>query len=242
MLHGFGGSHADWNGIVPALAQTARTLAYDLPGHAGSLDFPGAGPAKLAARAILAHMADRGFGRVHIAGHSMGGAIAALMAIAAPERIASLTLLAPGGFGEEINGPLLRRYAAATGASEIRACLARMSGPGHMVSDRSVADRLAVRALPGQSRKLQEIAAHITRDDRQGAIPREALAGLTMPVAVLWGTEDPVLPFRQAEALPPSFQLHEIGNAGHMLIDEAPRPVAASILAMLDPVRRHGGS
>ena len=60
--------------------------------------------------AISADLAARGLNRVHIAGHSMGGAVAALLAIGEPEHFASVTLFAPGGFGEQIAGPLLRRY------------------------------------------------------------------------------------------------------------------------------------
>ncbi|WP_315925656.1 alpha/beta fold hydrolase [Mesorhizobium sp. SP-1A] len=237
LLHGFGGSGADWAGLVPRLSEAAHVLVYDLPGHGGSLDHPGSGGARNAARAILADLDARGIEHAHVAGHSMGGAVAALMAIAAPERIASLTLLAPGGFGEEIAATLLRRYAAAAGAEDIRACLAEMSGPGHEVPERSVEERLAARQRPGQTARLVEIASAMTRDGRQGMIPRELLAGLKMPVSVLWGTLDPVLPPGQAADLPPAFRLRRIPGAGHMLIDEAPGAVMETILAALGPER-----
>jgi len=226
---------------LPALAARARTLAFDLPGHGLSLDFPGAGPAKLAAGAVLAEMDARSLARAHLAGHSMGGAVAVLMALSAPERVASLTLLAPGGFGEEINAPLLRRYAAATEAADIRACLAEMSGPGHDVPQQAVNMRVAMRALPGQAQKLVEIAAAMTRGDRQGRIPREMLAGLSMPVSVAWGSHDRVLPVSQADDLPPAFRLHRVEGAGHMLIDEAPDLAASLILAAVEQAERESG-
>ncbi|MGT2467378.1 alpha/beta fold hydrolase [Mesorhizobium atlanticum] len=97
------------------LAAEARVLAYDLPGHSHSLQCEGMGGAKPAARAILADLAARQLTKVHLVGHSMGGAVATLMALADSGRVASLTLLAPGGFGPEINAALLRRYAAASG-------------------------------------------------------------------------------------------------------------------------------
>jgi pyruvate dehydrogenase E2 component (dihydrolipoamide acetyltransferase) len=159
----------------------------------------------------------------------MGGAVAVLMALAAPERVASLALLAPGGFGEAINGPLLRRYAAAMDEGEIRDCLAAMSGPHARLPDESVGIYLAMRNRPGQREKLVEIAAAITRDDRQGVIPRHLLATLSMPVAVLWGTHDPVLPVSQAEHLPENFLLRRVPDAGHMLIGEAPGLVSELI-------------
>jgi pyruvate dehydrogenase E2 component (dihydrolipoamide acetyltransferase) len=236
-VHGFGADHHAWNAIAASLPQGARTLAYDLPGHGLSLEAQGAGSAKFAARTILADLARRGIDTVHVVGHSMGGAVAALMALTEPQRIATLTLLAPGGFGPEIDGPLLRRYAEATTAEEIRACLAAMSGEGAKISDEGIGPYLAMRSRPGQRQKLVEIAAAITKGDRQGMIPRELLASLTMPVTVLWGTHDPVLPFAQADNLPAQFTLRAVEDAGHMLIGETPELVHEAIFANLaDPV------
>jgi Predicted hydrolases or acyltransferases (alpha/beta hydrolase superfamily) len=229
LLHGFGGCHDIWREVTAALAPDIRTLAYDLPGHGLSLDFPGSGPARTAARAVLVDLAARGIGRVHVAGHSMGGAVAALMALAEPETIASLTLLAPGGAGPEINGPLLRRYAAAADRREIRACLAAMSAPQSPPPERIVGVLAEARRRPGQLRKLVEIAAVMTRDERQGVIPREQLDTLNMPVMVVWGTDDPVLPVTQADSLPAHFHIHHVLDAGHMLVEEVPGVVTQAL-------------
>ncbi|UVK47076.1 alpha/beta fold hydrolase [Mesorhizobium sp. AR07] len=229
LLHGFGGCHDVWREVISSLAPSRRTLAYDLPGHGLSLDFPAAGPAKVAARAVLADLSERALKRVHLVGHSTGGAVAMLMALAAPEKIASLTLLAPGGLGPEINGPLLRRYAGAKDRSEIRACLAAMSGPRSLAPERVVDLLCEMRGRPGQLEKLVAIAAAMTMDDRQGVIPHDRLDGLTMPVMVVWGTDDAVLPFAQADGLPAHFHVHHVLEAGHMLAEEAPDLVAEII-------------
>lgn len=229
LLHGFGGHHRVWYDIQPALSRDARTLAYDLPGHGASLDFPGAGPATVAAKAVLADLTARGIGKAHFVGYSLGGAIAALIALRAPDAAASLTLLAPGGFGPEINAPLLRRYAAATGADELRPVMSEMAAPGFLMPTKYVASLAAVRQLPGQREKLEEIVALITRDDRQGEIPRSALAGLEMPVSLVWGTADPVLPFSQTRNLPPSFGLRALEGAGHQLLVEAEKTVVQEV-------------
>jgi pimeloyl-ACP methyl ester carboxylesterase len=225
-LHGFGGSHDAWRAVADALAEEHRTIAYDLPGHGRSLHWPDAGPPKVAVGAVFSDLDARGIRTAHFVGHSMGGAIAALAAIGQPDRVASLTLLAPGGFGEEINGPLLRRYAAARSADEIRECLKAMSGPQAVISDETVRKAAEMRAIPGQTEKLVEIAATITRNDRQGAISRDDLSALPMPVAVAWSREDSVLPYSQAEKLPPHFVLHTIEEKGHLLPQEAPGLVA----------------
>ncbi len=232
-VHGFGADHRAWDAIAAPLAPDARTLAYDLPGHGLSLDAAGAGSAKFAARAILADLSARKISSVHVAGHSMGGTVAALMALAEPERIASLTLLAPGGFGPEINAPLLRRYARAADESELRACLSAMSGKNASVAGPVVRHHLGMRRRPGQIEKLVEIAAAITRDDRQGVIPPDVLKKLAMPATVLWGSDDPVLPFSQSESLPSHFKRLAVPGAGHMLASEAAERTSAAIRAQL---------
>lgn len=229
LLHGFGGHHRNWYDIQPAVARDARTLAYDLPGHGASLHYADAGPAMVAAKAVIADLAARGIGRAHISGHSMGGAIAVLIAMRAPELVASLTLLAPGGFGPEINADLLRRYAAATGADELRPIMSEMAAPGFVMPTKYVASLTAVRREPGQREKLEEIAALITKDGRQGEIPREAMAKLQMPVSLVWGTLDPVLPFSHSRDLPASWKLREMPGVGHQLLVEAEKTVVQEI-------------
>lgn len=235
LLHGFGGSHRVWNAVQDALSERATVIAYDLPGHGGSLGWPGGGPVKVAVRAILEDLSRRGLEKVHLAGHSMGGAIATLVAAGDPGRVASLTLLAAGGFGPEINGRLLTGYARARSEAELRAALEGMTGFNSPVTEEMVDGLLELRAIPGQTEKLIEICGLICRDGKQGAFPREMLAGLTMPVTVAWGKLDSVLPFHQTDDLPPAFALHRLARAGHMLIDESPDLVIELIRRQLGP-------
>ena len=237
LLHGFGGSNMDWNDIQPDLARDGFALAYDLPGHGRSLHHPAAGSASGMAKAILADLDGRGVGKAHVAGFSMGGAVAALMAMRAPDRVASLTLIAPGGFGPEISGRRLSAIADAPDADALRAGLNDMGAPGFEMPTKNVAVAAAMRSLPGQAAKLAEIAARISADDRQGEIPRDALAALKMPTTVVWGTEDPVLPYSQSRDLPAHFALVRVPGAGHMLLEEARRTV---IRAIRQTVRRAG--
>lgn len=158
----------------------------------------------------------------------MGGAIAVLIALRAPQLVRSLTLIAPGGFGPEINGPLLARFARADG-DEIRQCLNKMSGPGFETLTRDVAGVSALHGAIGQREKLMQIAEIIAKDSRQGEIPREQLAMLRAPVTLLWGDADPVLPYTQTVGLPVNFQLETFSGKGHMLLNEARRSVTAAI-------------
>ena len=229
LLHGFGGSAAAWRSLQPRLARSARTLAYDLPGHGRSREWPDAGPARTAVAAVLGDLSGRGIESAHLVGHSMGGAIAAMAALVEPRRVASLTLLAPGGFGAQINARLLRYFAAAREPEAIRIALENMYGWSSDVSEDEVNTLAAERAEAGATETLVEMVGHITRGGRQGEIPRERLAGLAMPVSVLWGELDNVLPVRQTRDLPGRFALHLLPDRGHMLIAEAPETVAAVV-------------
>lgn len=229
LLHGFGGGIDDWYDIQPDLARDRQTLAYDLPGHGRSLGHPAAGNAGGMAKAILADLAARGIAKAHVAGFSMGGAVAALMGLRAPQQVASLTLLAPGGFGPEISEPLLQRFAAPPDADALRAVMNDMAAPGYAFETKYVAALASLRRIEGQPAKLEQICGVIARGGKQGEIPRETLATLAMPVTVLWGTADPVLPYSHSENLPTNFQLITIPGAGHMLPVEARKVVTAAI-------------
>ena len=91
-------------------------------------------PGKDSGARDLADLAARGIERVHLCGHSMGGAVAALMALAepGPHRLADAS-----GAGRLRRGdqrPAVRRFAAATAADEIRHCHAAMSAPDARLS------------------------------------------------------------------------------------------------------------
>lgn len=233
LLHGFGGSHRVWASIQDALCEHATVIAYDLPGHGASLSWADAGAAKVAVRAVVEDLSSRGLSKVHLVGHSMGGAVATLIASGEPARAVSLTLLAPGGFGPEINGRLLARYAAARSEADIRAALEAMTGFEHPVSEEAVRDSVTLREAPGQVEKLVEMGGMMSRNGKQGAIPREWLEKLSMPVSIIWGKLDGVLPFHQTDDLPAQFAFHRLASAGHMLIEEAPELVVQVIRRQL---------
>src|SRR5712671_2144210 len=89
LLHGFGADLNTWMFTQPALAEGRRVIALDLPGHGGSTKDVGAGnPESLTE--VVENAADMlGLERVHLVGHSMGGAIGALLALRRPERAAT---------------------------------------------------------------------------------------------------------------------------------------------------------
>src|SRR3989442_2334841 len=106
LIHGVGGWAETWRPVVGPLAAAGRlVVALDLPGF-GESQAPGRvsyfGPEDaFYPRFVLAAMEVLGIPRAHIVGQSMGGAVAYMIAVSAPERTRSLVLVAAGGLGPE---------------------------------------------------------------------------------------------------------------------------------------------
>lgn len=244
-LHGFGGSAEAWAGIAGEIGRHHPTIAYDLPGHHRSLDAEGRGGAGRMAKAILADLAARGIDRAHLVGHSMGGAVASLMALRAPDLPLSVTLLAPGGFGLEINIRLLERFAEARDEETLRLISETMFGWTTPVPDDHVRALAERRNMPGAVEALRAVVATMTTGEGsaqvQGMLPVADLAELAAPVRVVWGGNDCVLPTRQAHELPGRIALNLFEGAGHMLIEELPQAIiriVAQNIAVGEAMRR----
>ncbi|UCF67236.1 MAG: alpha/beta fold hydrolase [Acidobacteriota bacterium] len=100
LIHGSPGSSRDFGRVSPQLAAEFRVLVPDLPGFGdSSRDIP-----DYSIRAHAAYLdqflAQLNADRVHVVGFSMGGGVAAELTRAAPERVASLTLLSASGVQE----------------------------------------------------------------------------------------------------------------------------------------------
>ena len=94
LIHGLAGDHSAWRGQVELLRSRHRVIAFDNRGAGAStqIDEP-ISTADLAAD-TLALMDALGIERAHVVGRSMGGAVAQLMALRAPQRVLSLALCA----------------------------------------------------------------------------------------------------------------------------------------------------
>jgi pimeloyl-ACP methyl ester carboxylesterase len=229
LLHGFGGSHVAWSDVVARLGGTQHTIAFDLPGHAGSLGCS-AGGAGTGAREVLAELDRRGIRSAHLVGHSFGGTVAVIAALRDAARVASLTLLAPGGFGREINHRLLRHYAAAKEEAELTLLLEQFFGWDCPMPAGLAALQARERSQEGANAALQTIVETFFEDGSQKVIPRADLEHLSMPTKVVWGAQDRVLPTRQAHRLPGHIAVHIFEGVGHMLPCEIPDAVARLVI------------
>ncbi|HEY5719132.1 MAG TPA: alpha/beta hydrolase [Gammaproteobacteria bacterium] len=91
LLHGLGGSHDDWRRQVPVLGRHYRLVVPDLRGF-GASERRGPFTIRQHARDAAALLDALGIRRAHVAGLSMGGAVALALALAAPGRVAGLVL------------------------------------------------------------------------------------------------------------------------------------------------------
>jgi pyruvate dehydrogenase E2 component (dihydrolipoamide acetyltransferase) len=212
LVHGFGGDLNNWMLVQQELADRFRTVALDLPGHGGSTKaLPGPNPAELA-RAVAALMDALGIERAHLVGHSLGGAVA----VAAAGRALSLTLVSPAGLGTEINQDYITGFIEARRGKQLRPVLEMLFADPSLVGRDMVETLLRAKRIDGVEAALRAIAAANFPEGRQSGSQREALAVLDVPVRVVWGREDAIIPAVHAEGLPPQIRVDLLDGAGHM--------------------------
>lgn len=225
LVHGFGADRTTFAALMEPLSRLRRTVAVDLPGHGEAFPWSTPPDAGVCAKALATTLAALDLTDATLVGHSLGGAVSALVALREPERVGRLVLLAPGGFGPEMNVRLLARFAAAQDEREMTLVLEQFFGPQQAVPERLATTAAAVRADPQRAEALRAIAARISRDGGQGVLPLDALAALPAPTTLVWGDADHVLPVRQAIAAPAAMARHILPGIGHMPHLEAPELV-----------------
>ena len=96
LLHSTSSSGAQWKSLMERMSSGYRLIAPDLLGYGRTGQWPGGrSDLILDEVAIASAMMDRFEGPLHVVGHSYGGHVAARTALAAPERVLSLTLIEP---------------------------------------------------------------------------------------------------------------------------------------------------
>jgi len=212
LLHGFAGSLDTWVGTAAMLAGDGFVVvAPDLPGHGASqvtADTPQA-----IARMLADAWGHLGLtGPVHLIGHSMGGAIALLLAAAQPQRLASLTLVAPLGLGGTVDGSFLQGVLAASDAASLGAALRPLTARPMPQDAAALTAMLA--CLDRHRPMLRGLAAALADGDRQRLDLRAVLAELKLPARLIVGDADAVLPWAVIVP-PPHVPLHRL-PCGHM--------------------------
>jgi pimeloyl-ACP methyl ester carboxylesterase len=240
LLHGLGGSTANWAELLPTLVERFRVVAVDWPGHAGSGRLPqGAGTTDFAAAAAGVLEAER-LESALVAGHSFGGQVALRLAHGRPDLVGGLLLVSPAGIKTTTRGAR---------ALVVTAAVVR---PGRFVApfrDRYAASGWYRRALfrpwfVSDAGALTPSAAHALLDDVRvhtdtltagramlADDPRQDLDAITCPVVLVWGARDAQLPledaFEYARRLRAKLRL--VADCGHLAIVERPHAVLDAI-------------
>jgi pyruvate dehydrogenase E2 component (dihydrolipoamide acetyltransferase) len=230
LVHGYGGDRNSWLFLQEPLAARYQVYALDLPGHGTSAKDVGEGSLSVLADAVTGVLDALGAERAHLVGHSMGGAVALAAAARDPARIASLTLIAPSGFGPEINAGYLRGFADAQTRRELKAVLGQLFDDEGLVTRQLVDDLLAYKRLDGVDEALHALADTLLDGEAQRGDSAASLAAIggAAPVTVIWGRADRIIPAAQAESVAGAVR-HLIDGAGHMPQMERPAEVQAAI-------------
>ncbi len=232
LLHGLGCNHTTWEPVIDLLARRYTVIAPDLLGH-GQSDKPRAdyslGGFANGMRDLLTVL---GIEQATVVGHSFGGGVAMQFAYQYPERTERLVLVASGGLGPEVTPAI--RAVTTPGFHQVMGVLT-LPGIRHVGKK----GMQLMTALPSRhARDLGEMAEiydsfkdpaarhairHVVRGvvDWKGQVVTMAdRAYLTeeMPMAVVWGRDDTVIPVQhagRAGELAPRSRVEIIPNAGH---------------------------
>lgn len=239
MIHGLGSAGISFARVIARLRpHVKRVIVPELPGH-GMSTHPGDRPVtpELVLDTISAAL-DRVVSEpVIVVGNSLGGAVAIDYAKRHPDQVCALILVSPAGarLRDEEWQKLVQAFEV-TGTREARRFLARIyDRPPWILA-------LVAHELPDvlRRRAVREILETSTQE--HSAAPDD-LAGLRMPVLLLWGRSERLLPpealayFR--EHLPKTAVIEEPHGFAHSPQLEHPRRVADRIVAFARGAMQH---
>ena len=251
LLHGFGASLFSWREVMAPLAAQHRVIAFDRPAF-GLTERPLRGAwgtaaewgrgipygAEAQADLTLALMDELGVERAVLVGNSAGGAVAMLTALKSPERVQGLILISPAVYNGgapavtrwllntpqmQHLGPLIARRIQDWGVDFARSAWHDSTQIGEDVW----AGYLAPLQVQNWDRALWELTAA----SRPTGLA-ERLDEFTLPVLVITGDDDRIVPTAQSERLAqalPNARLTVIPACGHVAHEECPAPTLDAI-------------
>jgi pyruvate dehydrogenase E2 component (dihydrolipoamide acetyltransferase) len=221
LIHGFGGDINNWLFNHQDLAAACTVYALDLPGHGGSSKHVGRGDLSEFAQVLNGFMDALGLSKAHLVGHSLGGGVALEFALAHPDRVASLALIASAALGPEIDGEYINGFIASGRRKEIEPHIQKLFANPKLIDRQLIENVLKYKRLDGVELALRTIAANFCPGSRQAVVLRDRLAELSVPIIVIWGAEDRIIPPSHADNLPEKVRTEIFPGSGHMVQLEA---------------------
>lgn len=185
-----------FEGLAAEIGDLATIRAFDLPGHGGSADWDGVTPYQDAACAMARDLMQDG--PVHLLGHSFGATVALRLAVEAPERVASLTLIETVFFSivradapETIEGDgNSRPFLKALEKGDLETAARVFHGEW---GDGRTWDQMSDRQRAGLTRRMPLIGAvqSSNNGDPGGMLGERKLERLPVPTLLIEGAESP---------------------------------------------------
>jgi pimeloyl-ACP methyl ester carboxylesterase len=236
LVHGLGGQWQNWLENIPRLAQERRVLALDLPGFGltpepsdSEISIPGYG------RYVDAFCEALGLGKVDVVGNSMGGFVAAEVAIQFPQRVSRLVLVSAAGItsAEALQAPI-------TTFARVATALATNSAARHrQLAARPITRHASLALVARHPRLLKADLAYEGffkgtgkpgfDDALRASLDydfRDRLPDVKVPTLIVWGEKDSIIPVRDAnefERLIPDSRKVVMKDTGHIPMAERPR-------------------
>lgn len=232
LVHGLGTDSSAWDRVAPRLRERHRVITVDLPGYSLKTVADHVPHATDLADGLDTVLDGLGVDTAVFVGHSFGGAVSLITAHRHATRCAGLVLVAPGGFGAELN-PLIPLIGTRFGASVLRALYrprtsrtigriaARVEDRSGQISRVRIAelmetyDRLRSEEARAQFRHSVQRSLALNSDADRAELAR---IDPEIPILILWGREDRVLPSwhaKNAANLLPWSVVRYIDGAGH---------------------------
>ncbi|WP_394847119.1 alpha/beta fold hydrolase [Pendulispora brunnea] len=240
LIHGIGSRHGVWRPVVEQLARQRDVFAIDLPGFGASPPLPEGTPSGIPTLtdAVEAWIRAMGLDRPHVAGNSLGGAIA--LELARRNAVRSATALSPAGFWIPIENTYARfvlKTARALGrrarplgprlahSNWARGLLAGpfVAYPSRMDPEEALLDLAAFLDGPAFDETLDRVRGYAFANGHE----------LRVPVTIAWGTRDYLLfphQARRARRLLPDARHVSLRGCGHMPMGDDPKQVLDVLL------------
>lgn len=250
MLHGSGPGVSGWQnyrGVLPEFAEHFRCLVLEFPGFGVSDATPGH-PMATAGPAVLRLLDGLHLDSVQVIGNSMGGIVAANLAIAKPERFTRLVTI--GGLGVPLFAPgpaeglnLLAAFVADPTRARLVDWLHAMVYDRSLVTEQLIEERWALANDPDSLATARAMYSRDAMAARQQAADEAdrppywaMLHKLRVPTLLTWGRDDRVSPLDTA-IVPmrtiPHAELHVFPNCGHWTMVEQREAFLATALPFL---------
>ena len=224
LIHGSGPgvtAFANWNGVIPTLAEHYHVLAPDMIGF-GYTDCPADiqdFTLDLWVEHIVGFMDALGVAKARFIGNSYGGALSMATASRHPDRVEKFVLMGAAGLRFEMSKGLEMVWGYEPSAENMRKLMETFAYRSDLVTDVIVQSRHAASTRPG----AQENFARLFPEPRQEkldrlATPEEDIRKIACPALVVHGREDVIVPVEVAyrfAALLKFSELHVFGECGH---------------------------